>query len=85
MNTSRDLRDLVGSRKAGDTVTLKVRHGDAQKSLSLTLGTRDGAGWMGVQLYSDGPRFGDGLRSDARARPVPQRGAGGGRGGGQPR
>jgi S1-C subfamily serine protease len=68
VNTPFDLRRLVDSHKAGDTVSLKVRHGDAQKNLSVTLGSQSGAAWMGVQLYPGGPgrgeRFGrmDGLR-----------------------
>ncbi len=68
VNTPFDLRHLVGSRKTGDTVSLKVRHGDAQKNLAVTLGSQSGAAWMGVQLYPGGPgrgeRFGrmDGMR-----------------------
>jgi len=61
VNTPRDVRKVVDSRRAGDTVALKVRHGDAQKDLSVTLGTQSGEGWMGVQLYADGPRLGEGL------------------------
>lgn len=59
VNTARDLRAAVDSRKSGDIITLKVRHGDTQKSLSLTLGTRDGTAWMGVLLYPEGQRFGE--------------------------
>jgi S1-C subfamily serine protease len=50
---------VVDSRKTGDTLALKVRHGDAQKNLSVTLGTQSGESWMGVQLYADGPRLGE--------------------------
>jgi S1-C subfamily serine protease len=59
VNTPFDLRRFVDSHKTGDAVSLKVRHGDAQKSLSVTLGSQSGAAWMGVQLYPGGPGRGE--------------------------
>jgi S1-C subfamily serine protease len=59
VNTPFDLRRLVDSHKTGDTVSLKVRHGDAQKSLGVTLGSQSGEAWMGVQLYPGGPGRGE--------------------------
>jgi S1-C subfamily serine protease len=59
VNTPRDLRQVIDSRKSGDTISLKVRHGDAQKSMSLALGARSGAAWLGVQLYPGGPGRGE--------------------------
>jgi S1-C subfamily serine protease len=48
VNDAADLRQTLAGRSAGDTVALKVRHGDAQKSLSVTVGTRDGRPWIGI-------------------------------------
>jgi len=48
VNDAADLRQALAGRSAGDTVTLKVRHGDAQKSLTVTVGTREGRPWIGI-------------------------------------
>ncbi|HUJ77361.1 MAG TPA: PDZ domain-containing protein, partial [bacterium] len=42
------LRQAIGSAKSGDTLTLKLRHGDALKTLSVTVGSRDGRPWVGI-------------------------------------
>ena len=42
------LRQSIGSQKSGDTVALKLRHGDALKTLSLKVGSRDGRPWIGI-------------------------------------
>jgi S1-C subfamily serine protease len=60
VNTLGDVARAVESLKPGDTLAVKVRHGDAQKSLSVVLGTQAGRPWMGVLLFPgddrDGPR-----------------------------
>ncbi|MGA2480500.1 MAG: PDZ domain-containing protein [Spirochaetia bacterium] len=71
-----DLARAVQSMKSGDSLELKVRHGDAQKSMSLVLGSQAGRTWMGVLLYPgeerEGRPFGE-LRSGAL--PFPPGGA----------
>jgi len=42
------LRQAIGNRKSGDTVTLKLRHGDTLKDLGVTVGSRDGRPWIGI-------------------------------------
>jgi S1-C subfamily serine protease len=48
VNDAADLRQALAGRSAGDSVSLSVRHGDARKSLSVTVGTRDGRPWIGI-------------------------------------
>jgi len=48
VNDARDLRDAVAGRKAGDTLALTLRHGDARKSVTVTIGTQDGRPWVGL-------------------------------------
>jgi len=65
VNDAADLRQALAGRAAGDTVSFKVRHGDAQKSLSVTLGTRDGRPWIGILPLAgrgDELAFGPGAR-----------------------
>ncbi len=47
------LRQAVGGRSTGDTLTLKLRHGDAQKTVALTVGTRNGRPWIGILPLPD--------------------------------
>jgi S1-C subfamily serine protease len=54
VNTQAETRHAVDSHKAGDTITLKLRHGDAEKTLSVALGSRDGRAYMGVLLFPVG-------------------------------
>jgi S1-C subfamily serine protease len=48
VNDAASLRQAIGGRSAGDALTLKLRHGDAQKSLLVTVGTREGRPWIGI-------------------------------------
>jgi S1-C subfamily serine protease len=48
VNDARDLREAVVGHAAGDTVSFKLRHGDAQKSISVTIGTQEGRPWVGI-------------------------------------
>jgi S1-C subfamily serine protease len=54
VNTPADTRAAVASHKTGDAITLKVRHGDADKTVSVSLGARDGQAYLGVLLLPDG-------------------------------
>jgi serine protease Do len=58
-----DLARAVQSMKPGDSLAVKVRHGDAQKSLSLVLGSQAGRAWVGLLLYPgeerEGRHYGD--------------------------
>jgi S1-C subfamily serine protease len=48
VNDALELRQAVAGRAAGDTLSLKLRHGDAQKSVSITIGTQEGRPWVGI-------------------------------------
>jgi S1-C subfamily serine protease len=45
-----ELMNAVAAKKAGDSVTLKVRHGDVEKSLPVTVGDRDGRAYLGIVM-----------------------------------
>ena len=66
MNAPEALERAVDTRKAGDALSLKVRHGDVEKSLRVTLGERSGRAWMGVMLYPARDFRGDGPRPPLR-------------------
>ncbi len=48
VNDALELRQAVVGHATGDTVSLKLRHGDTQKSLTLTIGTQNGRPWVGI-------------------------------------
>jgi S1-C subfamily serine protease len=48
VNDAVALRQAVAGRAAGDTLSLKLRHGDAEKTLAVTVGTQDGRPWVGI-------------------------------------
>ena len=70
VNDALELRQAVVGHAAGDPLSLKLRHGDTQKSLALTIGTQNGRPWVGIlPLPGRGPgalAFGDGpgMRGD---------------------
>lgn len=67
VNDAVDLRQALAGRAAGDTVSFKVRHGDAEKSLSVTVGTRNGRPWIGILPLAgrgDELALGRGMRGD---------------------
>jgi len=51
VNTQGDVRKAIASHKQGDTVSVKVRHGDDQKTLSVALEEKNGSVFMGVLLF----------------------------------
>jgi S1-C subfamily serine protease len=69
-----DVARAVESLKPGDTLPLKVRHGDSQKSLGMILGSQGGRTWAGVLLYPGDEREGR-LFGDPRGMPFPADGA----------
>jgi S1-C subfamily serine protease len=46
-----DIRQAISAHKQGDTIEVKVRHGDEQKTLSVALGEKNGRPYMGVLLF----------------------------------
>jgi len=53
VNTPHDIRQAVASHKQGDTIQVKVRHGDAEKTLAVTLGEKNGRAYVGVLLFPE--------------------------------
>jgi S1-C subfamily serine protease len=48
VNDAAELRTALTGRKVGDTLSLKLRHGDVEKTLSVTVGTQEGRPWIGI-------------------------------------
>ena len=53
VNTPSDLVKGVEARKTGDSVTVKFRHGDTEKTVSVVLAERNGRAWLGTALFPD--------------------------------
>ncbi len=53
VNSARQLRKAVSSHAQGDTVSLKVWHGDVAKTIPVVLGERDGSTYLGARLLPD--------------------------------
>ena len=49
VNTPVDLEKIITTKKQGDTLTLKLQHGDATKTVIVTLGTQGGRPWIGIE------------------------------------
>jgi S1-C subfamily serine protease len=58
VNTAMDLERAIAGRKPGDTLAVKLRHGDAERTVSLTLGDREGRPWAGIMIAPRGFAFG---------------------------
>ena len=54
VNTPAELLTAVEARKTGDSMTVKLRHGDSEKTMNVTLAERNGRAWMGTALYPAG-------------------------------
>jgi S1-C subfamily serine protease len=76
VNDAFQLRQVVADRAAGDKLSVKLRHGDAEKSLSVTVGTQDGRAWIGVLPF---PGRGPGMMDDEEDFGLGMRGYGPGR------
>jgi len=53
VNTPRDIRQTVAARAKGDTLAVKLRHGDAEKTASVPVGELNGHPYIGVSLMPD--------------------------------
>jgi len=53
VNSQRDVREAISSHKQGETISFAVRHGDAQKTLSVVLGEKNGRVYAGLLLLPD--------------------------------
>lgn len=67
VSAAREVVDAVSGRRAGDSVALKISHGDLTRTVQVTLDERDGRPYMGVMLASpvaegDGGRVPDSVR-----------------------
>jgi S1-C subfamily serine protease len=51
VNSQSDIRQAIASHKQGDSVSLKVRHGDAEKTLTVALGEKNGRPYIGAFLF----------------------------------
>lgn len=50
VSTPRDVVEAVGSRKAGDSVSVRISHGDLTRTVEVTLDARAGRPYMGIVL-----------------------------------
>jgi S1-C subfamily serine protease len=62
VNTLTDLERVLQGHKAGDALSVKLKHGDAEKTVSLTLGTLQGRPWAGIMPAMTGPMVGGVMR-----------------------
>jgi S1-C subfamily serine protease len=54
VNNPRALQAAINAKKAGDTLALKVKHGDAEKSVTATLANEAGRAWLGIVAAGPG-------------------------------
>jgi len=54
VNDAGVLRKAIESRKPGDSMSLKVRFGETEKTLKAVLGSRGDGAWLGVFLDTNG-------------------------------
>ena len=58
VNSVNDLVNAVDAHKAGDTMSLTVKHGDTQKSVTVTLADQGGSPYLGIDPYGLAMRMG---------------------------
>jgi S1-C subfamily serine protease len=63
VNDAPELRQALSGHAEGDKVSVKLRHGDSEKTLTVTVGTQDGRPWIGI-LPLPGRGFGPGMMGD---------------------
>jgi S1-C subfamily serine protease len=51
VNTVADLAGIVTGHKSGDALPLKIRHGDAERTVSVTLADQNGRAYLGIEPY----------------------------------
>lgn len=54
---ARDLLRMIGSLQPDDEITVRVLHGDDERTLDLTVGERNGQPYLGLQPYVGGQRM----------------------------
>lgn len=75
VNDPGELKTVVDSRKPGDTVALKVRHGDVTRTVKVSLAGEDGRAFLGVMPVPSLAGRGPGPRAPAPDdRPGPRQG-----------
>jgi S1-C subfamily serine protease len=57
VNTAVALQKAINAKKPGDTLALKLRHGDTEKTVNVVLGSQAGRTWIGIAL-ADGRGMG---------------------------
>ncbi len=72
VNTTEALQGLVAARSPGDTVTLKLRHGEVEKNLSVPLGMQRGRAYLGIVPFDAGMLRGGGERMGGWSHPIGQ-------------
>jgi S1-C subfamily serine protease len=75
VNTRAELVRLVDARKSGDTLSVKVRHGDSEKTVSVSLSERNGRPWLGAALSPAGLGRARALRKRELGYQLPAKGA----------
>ena len=76
VNTPAELRTAITAKKSGDTLSLKVHHGDADKTVSVTLGTESGRTWLGIVTAGGGRGLAYGYGQGLGRGPLGNRGLG---------
>ena len=61
VNTPANIQKILDAGKPGDSLALKIRHGDTEKTVSATLTDQAGQAWLGIVVYPDGRRMGRGF------------------------
>ncbi|MGD0726352.1 MAG: PDZ domain-containing protein [Spirochaetia bacterium] len=64
VNTPAELIKSIEAHKTGDSVAVKLRHGDAEKTANVVLAERNGRAWMGTALFPGGRERGRALGDD---------------------
>jgi S1-C subfamily serine protease len=54
VNTPAELIKGVEARKTGDSIAVKLRHGDTEKTANIVLAERNGRAWLGAALFPSG-------------------------------
>jgi S1-C subfamily serine protease len=56
LDRAADLTAAIAAKKSGDAIELKIKHGDAEKTVSVTLSDRNGVPYLGVAPLAAGGR-----------------------------
>ncbi len=64
VNTPSDLVKGIEARKTGDSVAVRLRHGDTEKTANVVLAERNGRAWLGTALFPGGRERGRDFDND---------------------